>query len=213
MTDLLIEAIEEKRREVTERHESEIADLDRMLELAQRLGATTPTEPEPAPKPKKPPAKRRQATGKPGFKATPPEVVKEREETVLRLLREADPEPLPSKPLREALGFTSKSALRKVLEPLIENGRVNVTGERAGTRYSLSPKGRGKTERLSLNVEDDSLEGKVMGFLSRPRSISELLVNTEADPAALRVLLHRLRKSGKVWMRRTEDGEVWEKAR
>jgi hypothetical protein len=128
---------------------------------------------------------------------------------------------------REALGVTDRQ-WQRLRRDVAADPRVLVTGTKRTTRYFLSPeeitrrkriahqtreraegspgKGAKRLPPKSQEQQEPTIEGRILGFCSLPRSLNEIEVEMRIDcqPERTRAIVERLVASGD--MRKSNDG-------
>jgi hypothetical protein len=226
MTQLL-EVIETERRlteeeweRVNARFEERLALFDDMVEKAKLItGDAPPVEKpkaKPGPKPKKPKAGNPNRVKTGHFDKLPQGSHDERKAKVLATLQEAHPEQLRSKELQKAVGPTSASGIRPLLEELLEEGKIVKSGQRAGTRYGVIKAGEtsapaGAPESFDP-VADQHTIYEFLNEQSHPQSAPLIALKTKIPATRTAGALNRLINQRVVHRVRVGAGDAFELA-
>jgi hypothetical protein len=224
MTQLL-EAIETERRlteeeweRINARFEERLALFDDMVEKAKLIAVNT--DPAPAEKPKSAPKKpkagnpNRVETGH--FDKLPQGTRAERKAKVLTTLQHAHPEQLRSKELQKAVGLTLASGIRPLLDELLDEGKIEKSGQRAGTRYGVvkaeDPIETPETPETFDPVADQHTIYEFLSDQRHPQSASLISLKTKIPATRTAGALNRLINQQVVHRVRVGAGDAFELA-
>jgi hypothetical protein len=207
VTDL-VTAIEDRRAEldrqfeqIKETYDRDRSALERMLEDAKQIGELAPPTDPPKPKTKPKTAYRKPVRTKRRSATT--SQTAERKKIILEILGDHHPEMVGSKPLREACGLNSASGVRRLLDQLVEDGKIRKTGDRAATKYGLI---------VTQLAPADQVDTQILRFLEKTpfdaRTVAEIMRHLDVKHSSIvHGALNRLTSDSKVHRVRKDDGE------
>lgn len=156
------EALEQSKADFMASYEEGVGLLDEAQEIAEKLAGRDPenkSAARTAVEPKKKPSQRSGAPEPKVRKATSLRKLKlasaargERKDAILGALALRD-QPVSSRDIRSQTGIDDRAALRKLLDELVDTGDVVKEGQRAGTKYQLSPAARKNTPADATHVK------------------------------------------------------------